>query len=64
MQTKNENDITLKGQSTYSPDMKAFMLNENTMVIHGQEHQLAYLTKEQAMNMFGLVEPSNKTNKE
>jgi len=56
MKTINENDITLQGQSTYSPDMKAFMLNESTMVIHGQEHQLAYLTKEQAMKMFNLTD--------
>jgi hypothetical protein len=47
--------IILQGQGGYSDDMHAFMLNDNTMVI-SNDTELVYLTKEQVMEKFNLVE--------
>lgn len=53
-----ENQTVLPGQSGFSDDKYAFMLSDDTMVIYGNnEHDGPnYLTKEQAMAMFNLVE--------
>ncbi len=53
-----EKQTILPGQSGFSDDKYAFMLSDDTMVIHGNEEHDGpnYLTKEQAMTMFNLVE--------
>lgn len=48
---------TLSGQDGYSSDLEAFMLNDDMMVICTSEQGPNYLTREQAKEMFGLVEP-------
>lgn len=54
----NEKQTILPGQSGFSDDKTAFMLDEDTMVIYGEDEHDGpnYLTKEQAMLMFNLVE--------
>jgi hypothetical protein len=52
----NHLETTLTGQSGYSEDIEAFMLGDNLMVICSQLEGPNYLTKQQAMEMFDLVE--------
>ncbi len=51
-------ETTLTGQSGYSDDVDAFMMKD-LMVICTQPDGPNYLTKQQAMEMFGLVEKSS-----
>lgn len=55
---RGSNETILVGQSGYASDKNAFMLDSETMVIYGDEPHDGpnYLTKEQAMKMFNLVE--------
>ena len=48
-------EVILDGQSGFSDDADAFMLDSTTCVITN-ESTLVYMTKEQVMFLFGLVE--------
>lgn len=48
---------TLVGQDGYSRDLEAIMLDKDTMVVCTSDEGPNYLTREQAKEMFGLVEP-------
>lgn len=54
--SNNSLETTLVGQSGYSDDIQAFMLNDDLMVICSDKDGPNYLTKKQAMEMFNLVE--------
>jgi hypothetical protein len=52
----NSLETTLTGQSGYSEDIGAFMLNDDLMVICTGDDGPNYMTKQQAMEMFNLME--------
>ena len=54
--SNNTLETTLTGQSGYSEDIDAFMLNSELMVICTKDDGPNYMTKQQAMEMFNLVE--------
>ena len=56
--TTDAKTTTLQGQQGYSPDLEAFMLHDDLMVICTNDDGPNYMTKEQAKLMFNLVEVS------
>ena len=54
--SNNSLETTLTGQSGYSDDIEAFMLGSDLMVICTKGDGPNYMTKQQAMEMFNLVE--------